>query len=238
MSNKHGSSYYEKHYKRSIFHRRGDNPYVNIFWIKYIRKYKESGKLLEVGCGEGYFLKRISSYYSIWGIDINEYAVDIAREVAPKAIIKLCDATKLPFKTSFFDVIVAFDVIEHLRQPELFFKEANRVLKIGGILIVRTPNPISFGARIKREQWFGFRDETHVSILSSKEWKKILLDFKFIILEEGTDTLWDTPYFKFIPNVIQKPLFIGTHVLLNMIYRGFFNWSLGENWVCISMKQM
>lgn len=236
MADKFNLDYYKKQYRPSVFHRRGDNPCVQIFWVRYIRKLKKNGKLLEVGCGEGHFLKRISSYFTAWGVDINRDGIDIAKKVADKANLEVCDAINLPFGKDFFDVVVAFDVIEHLQNPELYFEEAFRVLNSDGILIIRTPNPFSFGAKIKGDRWHGHHDKTHISIRNPKEWRNSVLSSKFKIIEEGTDTLWDSPYFKAIPNIIQKVIFIGFHQFINFFYRGFFKWELGENYICIAKK--
>jgi len=51
-----------------------------------------------------------------------------------------CDATKLPFSGSSFDVVVSFETIEHVKSPRAFLAESKRVLKQGGLLILSTPN--------------------------------------------------------------------------------------------------
>lgn len=87
-----------------------------------------SGIVLDVGCNQ----KRSSASNSI-GIDIRyNQNVDI-----------LADAQFLPFKEGSFDTIVAGEVIEHLTDPSFLLKEARRVLKSDGKLIVTTPNPWS-----------------------------------------------------------------------------------------------
>ncbi len=54
-------------------------------------------------------------------------------------IDKVCDALKLPFKKGSFDTYCCFAVLEHISEPEKFFKEANRVLKTKGRLFVSMP---------------------------------------------------------------------------------------------------
>jgi SAM-dependent methyltransferase len=48
-------------------------------WVKIIQKYKASGKLLDVGCGPGFFLAYAERYYDAHGIDISEYAIKEAK---------------------------------------------------------------------------------------------------------------------------------------------------------------
>ncbi|GAG82018.1 unnamed protein product, partial [marine sediment metagenome] len=165
------------------------------------------------------------------------------------ALLMVADAQKLPFKNDQFDAIIAFDVIEHLKKPENFLKEANRTLKLNGILIIATPNLDSFGNKIKKYksspkkmlyenkslEWYGCRDETHISLKPIKEWQELINTNNFLILNDGTDTLWDIPYFKVIPNIIQKLIFIIPHWILTFFF-GFFFWKYGENYICIAKK--
>lgn len=86
------------------------------------------GAILDVGCSQ----KRFSTSDSV-GIDIRRNQnVDI-----------LADAQFLPFRECVFDTIVAGEIIEHLTVPSFFLKEAKRVLKLGGTLVITTPNPWS-----------------------------------------------------------------------------------------------
>jgi len=228
--------YYKKYYKSSIFHRRGDQPFLYRFWIRYIRKLKENGRLLDIGCGEGYFLKRIQQYFDAFGSDISQEGIYNAKTIADKTHFVNTDASHLPYKSDTFDIIVAFDLIEHLRYPAMFIKEAFRTIRTGGILIIKTPNPNSFGAKTKGDLWYGKCDKTHISIYPLNVWKKLLKNIGFNIVEDGTDTLWDSPYFKIIPAIFQRIVFIGIHKLLTL-YKGFYHWKFGENYICIVRKK-
>ena len=91
------------------------------------------GATLDLGCGSGYGTTDI-------GIDVSHEALIQARENFPKARFIRAAAEALPFADETFDLITAFEVIEHLeRWPDLL-TEASRVLKASGILLVSTPN--------------------------------------------------------------------------------------------------
>jgi hypothetical protein len=94
-------------------------------------------------------------------------------------------------------------VLEHLQSPETALHEFNRTLKIGGILLISVPNTESVGLKWKGEGWFGYRDPTHISLLSPTEWVKLLESKEFKIIDTRYDGLWDTPYFKRIPKKVQ-----------------------------------
>jgi len=98
--------------------------------------------VLDVGCGAGYG----SSYLArnakrVIGVDISKEAVDCAREHYPKDGLDFitADATKLPFPRGSFDVVVAFEVLEHVKEYESLLRECKRVTKNGGMFICSTP---------------------------------------------------------------------------------------------------
>ena len=106
-------------------------------WVKIIRKYKTAGKLLDVGCGPGFFLACVEKYYDAHGIDISEYAVREAKQRAHTVKLSVGDATDLDYKNDYFDIVTCFDLLEHLPDPELALQEFYRILKNDGILIIR-----------------------------------------------------------------------------------------------------
>jgi 2-polyprenyl-3-methyl-5-hydroxy-6-metoxy-1,4-benzoquinol methylase len=249
--NQWNNEYFESYQRKNLLGlQKGERPFLYSFWMRKIKELiPKQSNVLEVGCGCGYFLKWLETRHNTVGIDISPEALKIARKMTKRAKLLNASAEKLPFGGNFFSVVIAFDVIEHLVNPEKFFKETYRILLPNGLLILSTPNPDSFGCRIKPQrperkelsygqqqmEWHGWRDDTHINIKSMNEWRQTLKNNRFIILKDGTDTLWDIPYFKYIPVVVQKILFMSTHWILTWIF-GFFPWKYGENYVCIAQK--
>ena len=91
--------------------------------------------VLEVGCGDGGFLKILSTASSqklACGVDISERALRTAKSSGVEVI--RCDIDNgLPFKNECFEVVLCFDVIEHLFDPDYLLTEAFRVLAWGGV---------------------------------------------------------------------------------------------------------
>lgn len=88
--------------------------------------------VLDVGCRDGYWSERIKKFgYHVISIDL---------EPKYKEAIKHNIETGLPFKDSCFDLIWCTDVVEHLYRPDFLISEIDRVLKVGGISIMTTPN--------------------------------------------------------------------------------------------------
>jgi len=110
--------------------------------ISILKKYKKTGTLLDFGCGSGWFLEIAKKYYNSYGI---EYS-DQLREVLDKnyQIKAFKDFSNLP-KNLKFDIITAFDVIEHVENPILFLRMVKKRLKKNGIALIYTPNKDSIG---------------------------------------------------------------------------------------------
>jgi len=173
-----------------------------------IRHCKKGEKLLDLGCGRGHFLSFAERYFQCFGIDISSYAIDKARKNTKKAVLYEGNCEDLSkFEDNFFDIVTAFDFLEHLKEPQKTIQEINHILKLKGILVISTPNPISLGRKLKKEKWYGFTDPTHISIKEVSEWKAILERNNFKIIKLFYDYFWDTPYTSFLPKFIED-LFI------------------------------
>jgi len=118
------------------------------------RYMKPAERHLDIGCGDGYFLRR-SKCQERFGLDklLGDEVVD-----------------KLDFSDSYFDYVTMLAVIEHVACPESIFKEVARVLKTGGRFIVTTPRK-SADSLIKI--YAKDIDEEHVSYFDYDRMKKL-----------------------------------------------------------------
>lgn len=99
--------------------------------------------ILDMGCGEGYGSYLLAEAGAkVIGIDISEEAVRHARDkyVRENLSYRVMDVTHLDFVDDTFDIVVSFQVIEHLNNALRFLKEIKRVLKKDGYAIISTPN--------------------------------------------------------------------------------------------------
>lgn len=102
--------------------------------------------LLDIGCGSGYLLDQLSKTVSsrnLWGIDV------YSNKKNKKWNYKKADINyPLPFEDNSFNCIVLGEVIEHVPDPDFLLQECYRVLKKRGILIISTPNLVSWANRL------------------------------------------------------------------------------------------
>ncbi len=116
-------------------------------WGEHVARYAlatrfaAGRRVLDLGCGTGYGtadLARVAS--AAVGVDLAPDAIAYALSHFPSARFLECSASAVPFPPASFDLVTAFEVIEHLRDWRALLAEAHRVLEPNGLLIVSTPN--------------------------------------------------------------------------------------------------
>jgi len=108
-------------------------------------KTKKGEHILDVGCGTGFFARNVAKNGAkVVALDMSENMLKVAKEIARKENLKIKfvkgNAEKLPFKNSSFDKLIAVDLIQHLNEPKEFIKEASRVVKKGGKIVLAWPH--------------------------------------------------------------------------------------------------
>lgn len=106
----------------------------------------DGGSLLDVGCGEGFFmsaldheLRLVEREWTLTGVDLSEY--ELERAAALPYSFERCNLEEgIPFEDGSFDVLFLGELIEHVYNPDNLLEECRRVLKPGGHLMVTTPN--------------------------------------------------------------------------------------------------
>jgi SAM-dependent methyltransferase len=117
--------------------------------LSLMRRYVtlENGVILDVGCGIGTYVKHLRDFSdTVYGVDVDIEKVKEASQYLPN--IKQGSAEVLPFDDRMFDIVLSHEVLEHVGDDQLAVREAFRVLKPGGRLLVFVPN-----------RWYPF--ETH-----------------------------------------------------------------------------
>lgn len=180
------SKYFEEYYKGiGDFSEEKDKKLKNWFKgvLNYVHKFVplKGGKIkkvLEFGCATGIVSALLSERgYDVLGTDVSTYAVSKARKLHPEVKFLTHDMQK-PFPKKDFDLVFAFDVIEHLRNPQLGIKNAYNALKKGGFIVLSTCGDAPGIST----------DPTHINIKTADEWNNILIKsgFRDIIVKHVT----------------------------------------------------
>lgn len=151
--------------------------------IEWVRPFKKE-KILEVGCGTGRALRYLKnhSFANGYGIDI----FDMVLKECADLNVRNGDAMKIPFPNNFFSKVYSIHSIGHIKNPLKFFKEAYRVLKSRGKLVIITPNkefikaikPLNKSGKIPYEQ-----DKTRLHVLNLKQLIALFVKFNFRIID-------------------------------------------------------
>jgi len=147
--------------------------------ITKIEGYGPAGKILDVGCGEGYFLDVCRKRgWKVNGVEISEFAAQETEEKIGKRVFT-GSLREAGFEENYFDVITFFDVIEHFSDPVRELAEALRILKKGGLICIQTPNAGGIAAGIMGQRWFQIKPREHLFYFSKKSLRKLLEKLNF-----------------------------------------------------------
>ena len=161
-------SYDEKYFKKRLYREMPDSP-RNRKRIREVLRFESSGRLLEIGCAQGGFLEQAGRYYDIEGGDISEYAVGCLQARFGSRVFP-CDIEKDDLRAGAYDVIVAFNVLEHLKNPPAALARIRSGLRPGGLFFGSVPNnggPVGRVATLVGN----VLDRSHCSTWTPRRWK-------------------------------------------------------------------
>ncbi|MBI1978615.1 MAG: class I SAM-dependent methyltransferase [Candidatus Aenigmarchaeota archaeon] len=119
------SQNFEQHLKRYVF----------------ASKFVKNKRVLDVACGTGYGTEYLAKHKAkeVIGVDNSKDAIAYSKgKYSGKFLVM--DATKMQFKDNYFDVVVSFETIEHIKDWGKFIDEIKRITKQNGTVVMSTPN--------------------------------------------------------------------------------------------------
>ncbi|WP_315809181.1 class I SAM-dependent methyltransferase [Pseudomonas sp. C9-3] len=133
---------------------------------------RTGGRLLEIGCGYGYFLDEAKPYFARRvGTDYSSEAVANSRRFADFVIQGGADDVGDEEK---FDCIVAIHVVEHVYDPRKFVQSLLEKLNSGGSLILAAPDFGSYWRKLMGNRWPSFKFPEHVQYFSSETLSRLM----------------------------------------------------------------
>ena len=147
------------------------------FWMKKFHAPAAAGlqltsktKVLDISCGTGELLKRLQGKAQLYGVDLSEEMLAVARTKLPKeATLLKADVHRLPFKDDFFDYVTSTEAFHHYHDQQKALQEMFRVTKTGGKIII-----VDINFFLRHIHWLFQKIEPGcVKVNSKKEMKKL-----------------------------------------------------------------
>lgn len=159
---------------------------------KITKKLRLGKKILDVGCGGGFFLASLNDSWEKYGTEINPVAAKFGKDKFGINVFqgKLKDAN---FPDEVFDVVKMRGTIEHLPDPLSELYQVYRILRKGGLLTINTPNIGSICGKVYREKFRMVCPTHHIYYFSTKTLSRMLKKVGFKVRKISYH-YFDTPY--------------------------------------------
>ncbi len=117
--------------------------------LQAIRQH-DAADILDVGCGSGNYLAVLVDLTRarVVGIDPSAAMLDELAQRLPAAETRVAPAEAIPYPDASFDLLYSVDVIHHVRDRDAWFREARRVLRPGGLVVMVTDSPTDLARRV------------------------------------------------------------------------------------------
>ena len=151
-------------------------PDTNGRMLSQTLRWRREGKLVDFGCGDGGFLALTAPHFDVTGIELSPRGAELSRQRVPAGQILEGPVTEmaaaLPEKC--FDVVTQFGYIEHEWNPLAGLRAAYRVLKPGGVTVLKTPNYASWNRSIRGMNWCGYHIPAHCNYFTPRTLSELL----------------------------------------------------------------
>lgn len=190
------------------------NLQTNLEFLDQTNLLKPQDKILEIGCGIGTVVNELSRKgHDIIGIDISGEAIEYGRKKYSDIRLEVQAAEILPYEDESFNVVLSFDLFEHIAETNKHISEVRRVLRPGGYYLFQTPNRYSNiiyeTLWTKSLQWRRYHPSLHSPGQLRRRMARHGFEIKFIKMN---------PINKFTEKKLQKLGLLG-HILRHVNFR-------------------
>ncbi|MCX7981603.1 MAG: class I SAM-dependent methyltransferase [Syntrophales bacterium] len=150
--------------------------------IRFFRRYLKRGKILDIGCGMGYFLLACRQKgYEVRGLDISENSASHCKSKFGLEVY-IGTVEEANFEPESFDLITMWHFLEHTPNPSRCLEKVRLWLKKGGLVAIDVPNYESTDAKAGGENWKGWQIPFHLYHFTPHTIKELLKKHSFRIL--------------------------------------------------------
>ncbi len=151
-------------------------------YIIPLLRHKRSGKLLDFGSGEGWFVHHASlNGFDATGMDVDKSKITKGSKIFQG---KFVHGDSLDSFDSCFDVVSLLSILEHVQDPNQLLKQVSKVLKKSGIVMIVVPTVDSLQYEILKHDYYWFMAPHHINLFSFKGLEKLLQKNSFVILSK------------------------------------------------------
>ncbi len=163
----------------------GRNDYLSPITIKryheildFLEPLRKTNNLIDVGCGIGHFLTVAKERgWNVYGTEFTDEAIQICQNKGISMHQGVLNPTNYP--SNHFDVVVSFEVLEHINNPQEEVANFNTILREGGAVYLTTPNFNAISRLILKEKWAVIEYPEHLCYYTPKTLSSIFKQFGF-----------------------------------------------------------
>ncbi|MFN3794258.1 MAG: class I SAM-dependent methyltransferase [Chitinophagaceae bacterium] len=230
------------------------NPHRFDHHIATVLQYKQQGTLLDIGFGGALFLRSmLQQGFDAYGIELDKQYLLYAKEVLGLRNINnlpVQDAYWQDHYAGFFDVIVLWDVLEHVNDPVALMQSIQRLLKPGGYLFIDTPCRDGFYHlsgewlfRLSRGRWKGLLHDLysshrfgHKQIFSKQDMRKLLTQFQLQPVSIQQFHEMSFPYAFYLKKILKRDWLVASALPLVKLF--FALVKIRNKMMVISIKEI
>lgn len=154
---------------------------------RFITRHRAPGQLLDIGCAAGTFMLGMKGNgWETTGVELSEDIAALARNRHGLNVIA-GTLEEAAFPDASFDAVSMWDVLEHLHDPSATLAEIYRILRPGGLLLIRVPNLDSWDAALFGEEWAGLDAPRHLYVFTPQTLRQMLTQRDFDIIDESSN---------------------------------------------------
>jgi len=211
----------ESHYPPDYYGEQSRYP-IFISWLagylakkrtKLLPELPNTGKMIDIGCGQGWFVKQFSDIgWQAQGIEVSEVA---AHHAAKRLGLDILIGENIvdSLEDNQFDVIGLWHVLEHVENPKYLLKQIERILKQDGIVLIGVPNFGSFEAKFGKAGWFHLDVPRHLFHFDASNLSELLKKAGLKITEKK----YFVPEYDFFSFIQTAQNFLGLE--MNLLYK-------------------